>query len=48
VNTFGAVRVTEKLFPNVKNSQRRLVVAITSHMGSIADIDHERAESFSV
>ena len=39
VNTIGAVRLTEKLFPNVKNSDRRLVVTITSHMGSIADID---------
>ncbi|MGD8630846.1 MAG: SDR family oxidoreductase [Gammaproteobacteria bacterium] len=39
VNTFGAVRLTEKLFPNVKQSERRLVATITSHMGSIADID---------
>lgn len=38
VNTFGAVRLTEKLFPNVRDSGRRLVVTITSHMGSIADI----------
>ncbi|MGD2112075.1 MAG: SDR family oxidoreductase [Gammaproteobacteria bacterium] len=38
VNTFGAVRLTEKLFPNVRDSERRLVVTITSHMGSIADI----------
>lgn len=38
VNTFGPVRLTEKLFPNVRDSERRLVVTITSHMGSITDI----------
>jgi NAD(P)-dependent dehydrogenase (short-subunit alcohol dehydrogenase family) len=38
VNTFGAVRLTEKLYPNIKNSERRLVATITSHMGSISDI----------
>jgi NAD(P)-dependent dehydrogenase (short-subunit alcohol dehydrogenase family) len=39
VNTFGAVRLTEKLYPNVERSKRRLVAVVTSHMGSIADID---------
>ncbi len=38
VNTLGAFRVTEKLLPNVKSSEKRLVVALTSHMASIADI----------
>lgn len=38
VNTLGPVRVTEALAHNVARSQRRLVVAISSHMGSIADI----------
>lgn len=38
VNTLGAVRVTEALAHNVARSQRRLVVAVSSHMGSIADI----------
>lgn len=38
VNTLGAVRVTEALAHNVAGSQRRLVLAVSSHMGSIADI----------
>lgn len=38
VNTLGAVRVTEALARNVARSGRRLVVAVSSHMGSIADI----------
>jgi NAD(P)-dependent dehydrogenase (short-subunit alcohol dehydrogenase family) len=38
VNTFGAVRLTETLFPNIRDSERRMIVTITSHMGSIADI----------
>lgn len=38
VNTLGAVRVTEALAHNVARSGRRLVVAVSSHMGSIADI----------
>jgi NAD(P)-dependent dehydrogenase (short-subunit alcohol dehydrogenase family) len=38
VNTLGAVRVTEALVEQVARSRRRLVVAITSHMGSIAEI----------
>lgn len=39
VNTLGAVRVTEAFAGHVAASQRRLVAAITSHMGSIADIE---------
>ena len=39
VNTLGAFRLTEKLIANVKRSDKRLVVSITSHMGSIADIN---------
>jgi NAD(P)-dependent dehydrogenase (short-subunit alcohol dehydrogenase family) len=39
VNTLGAVRLTEKLMPNIKQSDKRLVAVMTSHMGSIRDID---------
>ena len=38
VNTLSPLRVTEALADLVARSQRRLVVAITSHMGSIAEI----------
>jgi NAD(P)-dependent dehydrogenase (short-subunit alcohol dehydrogenase family) len=38
VNTLGAVRVTEALLDNVASSEMRLVAVMTSHMGSIADI----------
>lgn len=38
VNTLGPMRVTEALLDLVARSRRRLVVAITSHMGSIAEI----------
>jgi NAD(P)-dependent dehydrogenase (short-subunit alcohol dehydrogenase family) len=38
VNTLSPLRVTEALADLVACSQRRLVVAITSHMGSIAEI----------
>lgn len=38
VNTLGAMRVTEALLEQVARSQRRLVVCMTSHMGSIAEI----------
>jgi NAD(P)-dependent dehydrogenase (short-subunit alcohol dehydrogenase family) len=38
VNVLGAVRVTEALREQVARSARRLVIAISSHMGSIADI----------
>lgn len=37
-NCLGAVRVTENFYKNVAMSEKKLVVAITSHMGSIADI----------
>lgn len=37
VNVFGGMRVAEALVENVKQSQRRLIVAVSSHMGSIAD-----------
>lgn len=39
VNTLGPVRVTEAFAGHVARSTRRLVVAITSHMGSIAEIE---------
>ena len=38
VNTLGAFRVTEALFPCLEQGQKRLVVNISSHMGCIADI----------
>jgi NAD(P)-dependent dehydrogenase (short-subunit alcohol dehydrogenase family) len=37
VNTLGAVRVTEALRENLAQGENRLVVAISSHMGSIED-----------
>lgn len=39
VNTLGPMRVTEALLEPVARSRHRLVLAITSHMGSIAEID---------
>jgi len=41
VNTLGAVRMTEALLGNVAMSSKRLVAVMTSHMGSIEDIDME-------
>lgn len=38
VNTLGAMRVTEALRHHLSRSDRRLMIAISSHMGSIADI----------
>lgn len=38
VNTLGPVRVTEAFADHVAASGRRLVVAISSHMGAIAEI----------
>lgn len=38
VNTLGPMRVTEALLEQVAHGSRRLVVNMTSHMGSIADI----------
>lgn len=38
VNTLGGMRVAEALVDNVAASDKRLIVAISSHMGSIADI----------
>lgn len=38
VNTLGAVRVTEALQEHVARSEKRLVVVISTHMASIADI----------
>ena len=39
VNTLGAVRLTEALRGNLAAGHKRLVACMTSHMGSIADID---------
>jgi NAD(P)-dependent dehydrogenase (short-subunit alcohol dehydrogenase family) len=41
VNTLGPVRMTEALLGNVAISSKRLVAVMTSHMGSIEDIDME-------
>lgn len=38
VNTLGTMRVSEALVDNLARSERRLLVSISSHMGSIADI----------
>jgi NAD(P)-dependent dehydrogenase (short-subunit alcohol dehydrogenase family) len=38
VNTLGPMRVSEALIENVARSGKKLIVSITSHMGSIADI----------
>jgi NAD(P)-dependent dehydrogenase (short-subunit alcohol dehydrogenase family) len=40
VNTLGGLRVMEALIGNLAKGSRRLILAISSHMGSIADI-HE-------
>ena len=37
VNTMGPLRVTQAFLANVERSNRKLIVAITSGMGSIAD-----------
>ena len=37
VNTLGALRVTEALLPGLRARDRRLVVNVTSKMGSMAD-----------
>jgi NAD(P)-dependent dehydrogenase (short-subunit alcohol dehydrogenase family) len=42
VNTLGPMRVTEALLPHLNRGERPLVLATTSHMGSIADIDAPR------
>ncbi len=38
VNTMGAVRLSEAFLVHLARSEKRLVVAISTHMGSIADI----------
>lgn len=38
VNTMGAVRLTEAFLGHLTRSEKRLVVAISTYMGSIADI----------
>ncbi|MEJ2553344.1 MAG: SDR family oxidoreductase [Gammaproteobacteria bacterium] len=38
VNTLGPMRVSEAFIPHLARSDRRLVITITSHMGSIAEI----------
>jgi NAD(P)-dependent dehydrogenase (short-subunit alcohol dehydrogenase family) len=38
VNTLGAVRVTEALLDNISMSEKKMVIVLSSHMGSIADM----------
>jgi NAD(P)-dependent dehydrogenase (short-subunit alcohol dehydrogenase family) len=38
VNTMGAMRVSESFVENVAKGKKRLIVAVSSHMGSIGDI----------
>ena len=40
VNTLGPMRVTEAFSSHVTRSERRLIIAITSHMGSITEISN--------
>ena len=42
VNTLGPMRLTEASLPHLARGERPLVLAITSHMGSIADIETPR------
>jgi len=39
INTMGTVRVAERFVDNIARSEERLIVAVSSHMGSIADIE---------
>ncbi|SDY92348.1 SDR family oxidoreductase [Nitrosomonas sp. Nm58] len=39
VNSMGALRVSRAFLDHLRRSQKRLIVAITSHMGSIAEIE---------
>lgn len=39
VNTLGAVRLTEAMVENIARSKKKLVVVLSSHMGSIEDIN---------
>ena len=43
VNTLGAMRLSEALVDHLARGERRLIVAITSHMGSIAEITLPRS-----
>ncbi len=38
INVFGGMRVAEALLPNIQAGKKKLIVSISSHMGSIADI----------
>lgn len=40
VNSIGAMRVSRAFLDHLRRSQKRLIVAITSHMGSIAEIEN--------
>ena len=38
VNTLGPIRVTEAFLQHIASSKKRLIITISSHMGSITDI----------
>ena len=40
VNSIGAMRVSRAFLDHLRRSQKRLIVAITSHMGSITEIEN--------
>ena len=40
VNSMGALRVSRAFLDHLQRGQKRLIVAISSHMGSIAEIDN--------
>jgi NAD(P)-dependent dehydrogenase (short-subunit alcohol dehydrogenase family) len=46
VNTLGPARVTEAFLDNLSRSELKLVVAITSHMGSIGEISAPGAYAY--
>lgn len=46
VNTLGPARVTETFLDNLARGRRKLVVAITSHMGAIAEIESPGAYAY--
>lgn len=46
VNTLGPVRLTEALVEHLDRAPRPLVLATTSHMGSIADITRGRSYAY--
>ncbi|CDZ77698.1 C signal [Legionella massiliensis] len=46
INCLGALKVSEALLPNLQKSNDKLVIAITSQMGSISSIHFGRAYAY--